>query len=87
MDDCFDCALEVKAFHRHVALTDIVVLEDKCGVDHVVVGTTIDQASYASGIRQIVNWLVDSELDDRLNADGTINLDTFTYDDFTEFLL
>ncbi|KDO33299.1 hypothetical protein SPRG_02108 [Saprolegnia parasitica CBS 223.65] len=37
--------------------------------------------------RAATRALTEPELDDRLSADGTINLEAFTYDDSHEFLL
>ncbi|RHY44149.1 hypothetical protein DYB38_011537 [Aphanomyces astaci] len=42
---------------------------------------------YLSGVRQVVAWLRESGRSGTINPDGSINLDVFSYEDFTEFLL
>ncbi|ETV68371.1 hypothetical protein H257_15692 [Aphanomyces astaci] len=42
---------------------------------------------YRSGLRQIVAWLCAAVQTGSINPDGIINLDVFTYEDFTEFVL
>ncbi|ETV65002.1 hypothetical protein H257_18206 [Aphanomyces astaci] len=42
---------------------------------------------YLSGVRQVVAWLRESGRSGTINPDGSINLDVFSYEDFTEFVL
>ena len=42
---------------------------------------------YRSGVSQIVAWLNSTGRSGTVNPDGTINLDIFSYNDFTEFAL
>ncbi|KAF0730075.1 hypothetical protein AaE_009325 [Aphanomyces astaci] len=43
--------------------------------------------SYRSGVKQLGTWLQSSGRSSMVNADGTINLAVFSYNDFTEFIL
>ncbi|RHY87747.1 hypothetical protein DYB37_013029 [Aphanomyces astaci] len=42
---------------------------------------------YLSGVRHVVAWLRESGRSGTINPDGSINLDVFCYEDFTEFVL
>ncbi|RHZ34822.1 hypothetical protein DYB26_012302 [Aphanomyces astaci] len=44
--------------------------------------------AYASGIRQVVKWIQQTnQADALLSADGSINLAAFSYDDFVRFIV